>query len=91
MSANNTSLPNELGLDFTEPEYPKSTQDEIMFNQFMLDNNLTSGSKLLKSYNKDLTIEQAKSLINENKIENKVEDGQEQSIIQRLRQRTETA
>ena len=57
----------------------------------MLDNNLTSGSKLLKSYNKDLTIEQAKSLINENKIENKVEDGQEQSIIQRLRQRTETA
>ena len=91
MSANNTSLPNELGLDFTEPEYPKSTQDEIMFNQFMLDNNLTSGSKLLKSYNKDLTIEQAKSLINENKIENKVEDGKEQSIIQRLRQRTETA
>ena len=87
MSANNISLPNELGLDFTEPEYPKSTQDEIMFNQFMLDNNLTSHSKLLKSYNKDLTIEEAKSLIKENKVEN----GQEQSVIQRLRQRTENA
>nr|MBC8295476.1 hypothetical protein [Pelagibacterales bacterium] len=87
MSANNISLPTDLGLDFTEPEYPKSTQDEIMFNQFMLDNNLTSHSKLLKSYNKDLTIEQAKALIKENKVEN----GQEQSVIQRLRQRAEVA
>tara|TARA_R110002096_G_scaffold8558_1_gene35281 strand:- start:3169 stop:4467 length:1299 start_codon:yes stop_codon:yes gene_type:complete len=89
MSANNVSLPNDLGLDFEEPKYPKSTQDEIMFNQFMLDNNMTSHSKLLMDYNNDLTVEQAKALIEENKSENGNE--QEQSIIQRLRQRTENA
>ena len=95
MSANNVSLPNELGLDFNEPEYPKSTQDEVLFNQFMLDNNLTSYSKLLKNYNNDLTDEQAKAIMEENISENTVIKGrlneQGQSVIQRLRQRAETA
>ena len=95
MSANNVSLPSELGLDFNEPEYPKSTQDEVMFNQFMLDNNLTSYSKLLKNYNNDLTDEQAKAIMEENISENTVIkrrlNEQGQSVIQRLRQRTETA
>ena len=59
----------------------------------MLDNNLISYSELLRSYNKDLTPEQAKNLINSYIQENQEfkgqlnEQGQGQSIIQRLRQR----
>ena len=94
MSANNVSLPPELGLDFNEPEYPKSVQDEVLFNQFMLDNNLMSYSGLLKSYNNDLTDEQAKAIIEENISENTVikrrVNEQGQSVIQRIRQRAET-
>jgi len=94
LSANNITLPDDLGLDFSEPEYPKSAQDEIMFNQFMLDNNLISHTKLLQHYNNDLTDEQAKQIIDENVIANnemkRRMSEQGQSVIQRLRNRTET-
>ena len=84
-----------MGLDFAEPEYPKSAQDEIMFNQFMLDNNLISHTKLLQTYNNDLTDEQAKQIIDNNVVANnemkRKMNEQGQSIIQRLRSRTETA
>ena len=93
IKSNNISIPNELGLDFKEPEYPKSTQDELMFNQFMLDNNLMSYSQMLKNYNDDLTLDEAKGLIDNNITENKQfkekMDGERQSIISRLRQTTE--
>ena len=95
LKANNISLPDDLGLDFAEPEYPKSAQDEIMFNQFMLDNNLISHTKLLQNYNNDLTDEQAKQIIDDNVVANnemkRKMNEQGQSIIQRLRNRTETA
>ena len=94
MSANNISLPDDLGLDFNEPEYPKSVQDEVLFNQFMLDNNLMSYSGLLKSYNDDLTNEQAKAIMEENISENTAIkrrlNEQGQSVIQRIRQKAET-
>ena len=94
MSANNVSLPDDFGLDFSEPEYPKSTQDEVLFNQFMLDNNLTSHSKLLQNYNNDLTDEEAKQIIDENITQNtdikRRTNEQGQSVIQRLRQRGQT-
>ena len=65
-----------------------------MFNQFMLDNNLTSYSRLLKNYNNDLTDVQAKAIIEENITENTAikrrTNEQGQSIIQRLRQRGQT-
>ena len=92
-AANGINLPENLNIDFEEPSYPKTTQDEIMMNTFMLDNNLISYSELLRSYNKDLTPEQAKNLINSYIQENQEfkgqlnEQGQGQSIIQRLRQR----
>ena len=93
LSSNNISIPDELGLDFAEPEYPKSAQDEIMFNQFMLDNNLMSYSQMLKNYNDDLTIDEAKNMINDNITENKQfkenMDGERQPIISRLRQTAE--
>ena len=94
MSANNVSLPDDFGLDFSEPEYPKSTQDEVLFNQFMLDNNLTSHSKLLQNYNNDLTDEEAKQIIDQNITQNtdikRRTNEQGQSVIQRLRQRGQT-
>ena len=95
LKANNISLPEDLGLDFAEPEYPKSTQDEVLFNQFMLDNNLTSYTKLLQNYNNDLTDQEAKNIIDENITENsdirRRTNEQGQSIIQRLRQTAERA
>ena len=69
-SVDGIGLPDKFGVDFKEPEYPQSTPDEIAINQFMLDNNLTTKSKLLKKYNDDLTIEQAKKILEENEEEN---------------------
>ena len=60
----------------------------------MLDNNLMSHTKLLQHYNNDLTDEQAKQIIDENVIANnemkRRMSEQGQSVIQRLRNRTET-
>ena len=83
-----------MGIDFNEPEYPRSTQDEIMFNQFMLDNNLTSFSKLLHNYNKDLKVDDAAKVIQENIVENnqirkQLNADQSQSLLSRLRQRNQ--
>ena len=94
--ANGIRLPDNMGVDFNEPEYPRSTQDEVMFNQFMLDNNLTSYSKLLNHYNKDLKVEDASRVIQDNitennQIRNQVNGTQGQSILSRLRQQTQRA
>jgi len=94
--ANGIRLPDSMGIDFNEPEYPRSTQDEIMFNQFMLDNNLTSFSKLLHNYNKDLKVDDASTGIQENIVENhqlrkQLNADQSQSILSRLRQRNQEA
>jgi len=92
--ANGIRLPDSMGIDFNEPEYPRSTQDEIMFNQFMLDNNLTSYSKLLHNYNKDLKVDDASNVIQENIMENnqirkQLNAEQSQSILSRLRQQNQ--
>ena len=68
---NGVKLPEERSLDFNEPEYPKTVQDQIALDNHKLTNNLTTQAKLLVGYNKDLTIEEAEAIIEENKEKNK--------------------
>ena len=86
----NINIPDKFGIDFSEPEYPKSVQDEVMMNTFMLENNLTTKAKLLQHYNKDLTIEEAQAIIKENTNVN-AQGQQARSVFDRIRQGTTQA
>jgi len=81
---NGVSLPKELKLDFIEPEYPKTVQDQILIENHALQNNLVTQPQLLQKYNKDLTIEEAREIVNANKQEN-----EQQSIFERIRQQNQ--
>ena len=83
---NGVNLPNTMGVNFNEPEFPQATQDEILMNTFMLENNLTTHAKLLQKYNKDLTLEQAQAIIDENKEANGAGKEQQQRLFNRLGQ-----
>lgn len=65
---NNLGLPevSQFGVDFAEVEYPMTTQDKIMLNEYKLKHNLTTEAKILAEENKDLTIEDANRIIEEN-------------------------
>ena len=69
--ANGLTLPLNFGVDFNEPEYPMNIPDEISWNAWLLENNMTTRAKLLQKYNKDLTKEEADAKIKENKSRNK--------------------
>ena len=71
---NGISLPEQFGVDFQEVEYPKTIQDQIMKDQFDLQNNLTTHAKIMIRDNKDLTIEQAQSIIDDNKSVNGIQE-----------------
>ena len=75
------SLPKELGLDFKEPEYPKTVQDQILWDKHRLELNLINEVELLLEYNNDLTQEQAELIVASNKQRN-----QELSIFEKARQ-----
>ena len=69
-------------------------QDEIAWNTWLLDNNMTTRAKLIQKYNKDLNDYQAHSELKENeKLNGQQQRPQQQgSIFERLRagtQRTE--
>ena len=81
---NGIGLPEELNLDFNEPEYPKSVTDQIALDNHRLANNLATQAKLLVEYNKDLTIEEADAIVEENKQKN-----EKLSIFDRVRQETQ--
>ncbi|QDP61170.1 MAG: hypothetical protein Unbinned3325contig1000_55 [Prokaryotic dsDNA virus sp.] len=85
-SYNGIELPEEFGVDFEEIEYPKTVQDQILKDQFDIQNNLTTRAKIMVRDNKDLTISQAQEIINENRGVNEQEGTQ--SIFERFRQET---
>lgn len=70
---NGIALPEEFGVDFQEVEYPKTVQDQILKDEFDIKNNLMTRAKIMVRDNKDLTIEQAQAIIDENKKANKKE------------------
>lgn len=67
---NNRSLPDSMGVDFNEPENVMGINDQIQWNNHLLETNLTTQAKLLQNQNKDLTIEQAQEIVNQNKETN---------------------
>ena len=67
---NGISLPEEFGVDFDEVQYPKTIQDQILKDEFDIKNNLITRAKIMVRDNKDLSIEQAQSIIDENKSVN---------------------
>ena len=75
------SLPNDLGLDFKEPEYPKTVQDQILWDKHRLELNLIDETGLLLENNNDLTQEQAELIIASNKQRN-----QKLSIFEKARE-----
>ena len=87
---NGIQLPNDFGVDFNEPEYPMMVQDEIAWNTWLLDNNMTTRAKLMVKYNKDLTPVQAEQELKENEGKNGrgQENERQGSIFERLRART---
>ena len=58
--------PSEFKVDFAEVEYPMTTQDKIMLNEYKLKHNLTTQAQLLAEENKDLSIEDANRIIENN-------------------------
>jgi len=64
---NGISLPEEFGIDFYEVEYPKTVQDQILKDEFDLKQNLITQAKIMVRENKDLSINQAQAIIEENK------------------------
>ena len=81
----NISLPNKLKLDFNEPDYPMTIQDQILLDNHRLQLNLISEAELLVEYNKDLTIQEAEKKIANNRQKNK-----KQSIFSQAREQVET-
>ena len=74
---NGINLPEQFGVDFEEIDYPKTVQDQILKDQFDIQNNLTTRAKIMVRDNKDLTVEQAQSIIEENKSVNSLEAPQQ--------------
>ena len=83
---NGIALPEEFGVDFQEVEYPKTVQDQILKDNFDLENNLVTQAKIMVRENKDLTLDQAQKLIDKNGKVN--EKRKQQSIFNQFRQGT---
>jgi len=66
-SYNNVALPSELSLDFNEPEYPKTVQDQILMDEHRLKHHMVDEVGLLMESNKDLSEEQAQATIQKNR------------------------
>lgn len=83
---NGFPLPEDFGIDFEEVEYPTTVQDQIMKDQFDLEQNLITRAQIMVRDNKDLTVEQAQEIINANRQTNETES--KQSIFAQFRQET---
>jgi len=66
-SYNNISLPEELKIDFKEPEYPKTVQDQILMDEHMLNHHMIDEIGLLMKYNGDLSKSEAEAIIEANR------------------------
>ena len=64
---NNIKLPEKLKLDFNEPEYPKTVQDQILLDEHRLKHHMLDEVDLLMEYNKDLSRKEAEKVVEKNK------------------------
>ena len=61
-----TKLPNKFGIDFLEPDYPKSESEKVLRDDWDLKNGQTTLAEIMVRNNKDITIEEAERKIEEN-------------------------
>ena len=59
-------LPNKFGVDFIEPDYPKSEQEKVLRDDWDLKNGQTTLAEIMVRNNKDVTIEEAERKVEEN-------------------------
>jgi len=86
------NIPDSLRIDFIEPKYPMTIQDQIQLDEFNLTHNMTTEAGLMVKYNNDLSEEEAQQLIDKNKESNgKGKEQPKQSIFSQLRNQTPTA
>lgn len=64
--ANDIKLPNKFGVDFIEPEYPKSEAEKVLRDDWDLKNGQTTLAEIMVRNNKDVTIEEAEKKIEKN-------------------------
>jgi len=64
---NDVRLPEKLKLDFNEPEYPKTVQDQILLDEHRLKHYMINDVDLLIEYNQDLSQKEAEKIIEKNK------------------------
>ena len=64
---NNIILPDKLKLDFNEPEYPKTVQDQILLDEHRLRHHMMDEVDLLMEYNKDLSRAEAEKTVEKNR------------------------
>ena len=64
---NNIKLPDKLKLDFKEPEYPKTVQDQISLDEHRLKHFMLDEVDLLMEYNNDLSRREAEKIVEKNK------------------------
>ena len=70
----NIGLPQGLKLDFNEPEYPMTVQDQIALDNHRLNLGLVNKAELMVEYNKDLTLDEANAKLKENKAQMEPQD-----------------
>ena len=63
------NLPNNLKIDFNEPEYPMTVQDQIALDMHRLNLGLINKAELMVEYNKDLSIQEASIKLQQNELE----------------------
>ena len=63
------SIPEALKLDFNEPEYPMTVQDQIALDNHRLNLGLINKAELMVEYNKDLSIQEASIKLQQNELE----------------------
>ncbi len=83
---NQINLPEKLKLDFNEPEYPKTVQDQILLDEHRLMHHMIDEVDLLMEYNQDLSKKEAEDIIGRNK-----EQTEKLSIFDRVRQQSQEA
>jgi len=74
----NIAMPEALKLDFNEPEYPMTVQDQIALDNHRLNLGLVNKAELMVEYNKDLTIEEANAKLKENQAQMEPQDDRSQ-------------
>ena len=78
----NFGLPEKLKLDFNEPNYPMTIQDQIALDNHRLNLGLINKAELMVEYNKDLTIEEARTKLAENEAPDQVQEQQVEEQVE---------